>query len=190
MMLTVHNPAKRKTKARRSRAEKETAMATTKKKKRKKARRKNPANPANPTKRRRRRARRANPANPKRRRKLRARRNPANPRRRRRRNPSGGGGSTGVAKKLAIGALAAVAGGAVVLAGSAALMARSPSLAQPTMASKVFYGMAAAGFVGGVMLAKKRPEIGAGLAAGSVAAVAVRVIVLRILSAHVGQSGP
>jgi hypothetical protein len=90
--------------------------------------------------------------------KRRARRsNPSNPRRRRR-NPRSGFGDN--AMKMGGVALAALAGGALVLVGMSKIM---PGQAIST------YGVPAAGLLIGAALYKSHPEIGAGVAAGSIA---------------------
>jgi hypothetical protein len=93
----------------------------------------------------------------------------------RRRNP---GDKSGALKKIILGSLAGVGAGALVIAGSAMAGAN---------AKKAFFVLGALGVAGGVMLAAKRPELGAGVAAGSLGAVAVPAVGAWLTSKVVQQ---
>jgi len=137
------------------------------KKKRKKARKsKSKARRAsNPTKKRRKSSGRRRASAPKR--TTARRRNPAPKRRkgrRRRRNPESGG--KGIGKKLAIAVGAGIlTGGAVILAATAAAPSGKAKIA--------YYGLGAGSVLAGLMLAKKRPTLGVGVALGGLSATVV-----------------
>lgn len=174
MMLTIHNPARatpKKKRAKKRTTKEKSKMAKHKRSKKRKnharkKRRKNPTSrAASPVRRRRRRS------NPKRSHPVHARARRRNPaprirRRKRRKNPEMGKALEQVGK----GALAGVLAGTAVIAGAGIASAISANAAKYGM-----IGLGVAGLVTGAALYGKHPEIGAGIAGGSVAAVALPI---------------
>lgn len=156
---------------RRNPARKGTTMAKKKRKSapRKQRKRKNPSTP--------RKKRRAHASSSTTKRHVK-RRNPSKRKahHKRRRNPSAV--KSGALKKILLGSLAGVGAGAAVIAGSAMAGAN---------AKKAFLILGALGVAGGVMIAAKRPELGAGIAAGSLGAVAVPAVGAWLTGKIAGQ---
>lgn len=162
MMLAIHNPKKTKNpRAKKRRAPKENPVMAKKKKKAKRSKARARKNPSTAKPRRKKTSGTRSSA----RRRSSSKRNPSRTkgrRRARRRNPD----SSGMLKKVAIAAVGAVVAGAAVNVVA--------SLASPSGNTMLgHYGGAAAGVVAGAMVAKKRPELGFGIAAGAVAGLLV-----------------